>query len=256
MDGNGRWAVKKNRPRTMGHRAGLRALRSIVEHCGRIGVAQLTVFAFSSENWNRPEKEVSRLMELFMRALDKEGEELHENGVRLRFIGDMTAFPAPMQKKMRRAERRTAVNERMTLNVAANYGGRWDICNVARSLATDAAEGRLDPGSIDEALFESRLSLGTGAGPLDPHGRRDAHQQLPVMAGGVHGTVVHAGTVARFLTRPPRPVDPRLSLPGTALRQNQRTGTQEGGLMGAEALGSQGSRPMVFEAPNALSPDA
>ena len=100
MDGNGRWAQKRSRPRTFGHQAGLKALRKIVRHAGQIGVRELTVFAFSSENWNRPEKEVSRLMELFMRALDREARELHENGVRLRFIGDLTAFAPEMQQKI------------------------------------------------------------------------------------------------------------------------------------------------------------
>ena len=92
MDGNGRWAEKKNRPRTFGHQAGLKALRKIVERCVDIGVGELTVFAFSSENWNRPKKEVSRLMDLCLRALDREAKELHENGVKIRFIGDLTAF--------------------------------------------------------------------------------------------------------------------------------------------------------------------
>ena len=92
MDGNGRWAEKRNRPRTFGHQAGLKALRKVVEHSGKRGVKELTVFAFSSENWNRPQKEVSRLMELFMRALDRESKELNENGVRIRFIGDLSCF--------------------------------------------------------------------------------------------------------------------------------------------------------------------
>ena len=102
MDGNGRWAEKKNRPRTFGHQAGLKALRKIVERCGDIGVKELTVFAFSSENWNRPEKEVSRLMDLFLRALDREAKELHENGVKIRFIGDLTAFSPKCNKKWTR----------------------------------------------------------------------------------------------------------------------------------------------------------
>ena len=132
---------KKNRPRTFGHQAGLKALRKIVEHCGNIGVKELTVFAFSSENWNRPEKEVSRLMDLFMRALDREAKELHENEVRIRFIGDLTAFSPEMQQKMDKAMSQTAGNQRMTLNVAANYGGRWDIVNAARKTAKAFASG-------------------------------------------------------------------------------------------------------------------
>ncbi|MDH3940877.1 MAG: polyprenyl diphosphate synthase, partial [Xanthomonadales bacterium] len=131
MDGNGRWAERKNRPRTFGHQAGLKALRKIVEHSGRLGIRELTVFAFSSENWNRPDKEINRLMELFMRALDRETQQLHENGVRIRFIGNLSAFSSDLQKKIDLAMSRTRNNDRMTLNVAANYGGRWDIVNAA-----------------------------------------------------------------------------------------------------------------------------
>jgi undecaprenyl diphosphate synthase len=123
MDGNGRWAAKRGRPRSMGHQAGLKALRRIVEHCGKLGIAELTVFAFSSENWNRPKQEVSRLMDLFMRALGKETRELHENGVKLRFIGDLSAFSPALQKNIGIAVENPG-KQRMTLNVAVNYG-RW-----------------------------------------------------------------------------------------------------------------------------------
>ena len=103
MDGNGRWARQRKRPRTFGHQAGLKALRKIVEHCGRVGVTELTVFAFSSENWNRPKREVSRLMDLFMRALDRETRELHENKVRVRFIGQLDTFAPELREKVRQA---------------------------------------------------------------------------------------------------------------------------------------------------------
>jgi undecaprenyl diphosphate synthase len=165
MDGNGRWARKRKRPRTFGHQAGLKALRRIVEHCGRLGVGQLTVFAFSSENWNRPRHEVNRLMDLFMRALDKEARELHENNVRVRFIGNLSAFSPELQEKVRRAEAQTRNNDRMTLNVAANYGGRWDIVNAARLLAAEVAAGRLQAGQIDESLFRARLALAESGDP-------------------------------------------------------------------------------------------
>ena len=165
MDGNGRWAERRKRPRTFGHQAGLKALRKVVEHCGRRGVTELTVFAFSSENWNRPEKEVNRLMELFMRALDKEARELHENQVRIRFIGDLDRFAPELRAKVREATRLTRDNERMTLNVAANYGGRWDIVNAARKLARRAVRGEFDPDTIDEALFATEVAL---SGSSDP----------------------------------------------------------------------------------------
>jgi len=165
MDGNGRWAEQRRRPRSFGHQAGLKALRRIVEHCGRLGIGQLTVFAFSSENWSRPKREVTRLMDLFMRALDKEARELHENNVRLRFIGDLSAFSPELQQKVRRAEEQTRNNDRMLLNVAANYGGRWDIVNAARAVAADVAAGRLRPEEIDEARFAGRLALADSGDP-------------------------------------------------------------------------------------------
>ena len=165
MDGNGRWATGRNRPRTMGHQAGLKALRSIVEHCGRLGVAELTVFAFSSENWGRPEQEVSRLMELFMRALDKEARELHENGVRINFIGDTGAFSPGLQEKMNRAANLTGDNSRMTLNVAVNYGGRWDIVQAVRKLADSALRGLIKPEDISEKLISEQVCLGRGREP-------------------------------------------------------------------------------------------
>jgi undecaprenyl diphosphate synthase len=158
MDGNGRWAEQRKRPRTMGHQAGLRALRGTVEHCVRTGIGTLTVFAFSSENWYRPQREVARLMDLFMRTLDKEVSDLHDNGVRVCFIGAREAFQQELQESMRNAEELTAGNTTMTLNVAANYGGRWDILQAARRLAAAAARGEVDPSDIDQDLFAAALS--------------------------------------------------------------------------------------------------
>ena len=165
MDGNGRWAQKKNRPRTFGHQAGLKALRKIVRRCGDIGVKELTVFAFSSENWNRPKKEVSRLMDLFLRALDREAKELNENGVKIRFIGDLTAFSPEMQQKIDNAMSQTAGNQRMILNVAANYGGRWDIVNAARKTAQALASGSITLEQIDEDYFAGQATLGGSSDP-------------------------------------------------------------------------------------------
>lgn len=149
----------------MGHQAGLKALRKVVEHCGRCGIRELTVFAFSSENWSRPETEVSRLMDLFMRALDKEAAELHENRVRIRFIGDLSRFPQGLQDKIRGVLGSTPPNFKMTLNVAVNYGGRWDITSAARSLAAEVAAGRISPDRIDEETVASRLSTAGGSDP-------------------------------------------------------------------------------------------
>jgi undecaprenyl diphosphate synthase len=165
MDGNGRWAKKRNRPRTMGHQAGLKALRKTIEHCVKLGVETLTVFAFSSENWNRPEGEVSRLMELFLRALDKEASELHENGICLRFVGDKTAFKSNIQNKMTEAEQLTANNKRLVANIAVNYGGRWDITQAAARMAKAVIEGQVSPDNLDETEFARFLSLAKSPDP-------------------------------------------------------------------------------------------
>ncbi len=159
MDGNGRWALQRNRPRSMGHKAGLKALRSIIKHCGNLGVRELTVFAFSSENWNRPAPEVSRLMDLFMRALDREARELDENNVRIRFIGDVGAFSSALQQKIHRAQAQTAGNTRTTFNVAVNYGGRWDIVQATRKLAEDCSRGLIKPEDINEELLAKQICL-------------------------------------------------------------------------------------------------
>jgi len=165
MDGNGRWAKKRNRPRSMGHQAGLKALRATIERCVELGVETLTVFAFSSENWNRPAGEVSRLMELFLRALDKEAIELHENGICLRFVGDKTAFKPAIQKKMQEAEKLTVGNDRLTANIAVNYGGRWDITQAAAKMAKSVAKGLLSCDDIDETHFAQYLSLAKSPDP-------------------------------------------------------------------------------------------
>ena len=159
MDGNGRWAKKRNRPRSMGHQAGLKALRKTIRHCARIGVKTLTVFAFSSENWNRPAGEVSRLMEIFLKALDKEVEELHQKGVCIRFIGELKAFNPAIQTRMTAAQSLTAGNDRIVANVAVNYGGRWDITQAAKRMAKAVVEGNLSLDEVDENQFGQYMAL-------------------------------------------------------------------------------------------------
>ena len=159
MDGNGRWAAAKRLPRAAGHRAGVKALRAIIEHCIRRQVSAVTVFAFSSENWRRPRKEVDLLLDLFMESLDKQVAALNDNGVCLRFAGDRDAFPAKLRKAVQRAEELTANNTRLRLQVAANYGGRWDIARACRDIAGQAVAGGLDPAGVDEALFSRHLSF-------------------------------------------------------------------------------------------------
>ncbi len=165
MDGNGRWAKKRTRPRSMGHQAGLKSLRTCIEQCVYLGVKTLTVFAFSSENWKRPAAEVSRLMELFMRALNKEVKELHQNGIRIKFIGDKSAFKPAIEQKMLEAEILTRNNTRMLANIAVNYGGRWDITQAAKTLAVAISEGKLKADDVTEAGFSQFLALAESPDP-------------------------------------------------------------------------------------------
>ena len=159
MDGNGRWAKQRRRPRAFGHRAGVQAVRKVIEACIRAEVEVLTLFAFSSENWSRPEGEVRALMDLFLRALRKEARELAGNGVRLRFIGERSRFSPELRVAMADSESAALGAVRLTLNIAVNYGGRWDIVNAARALAKAARAGLIDPEAIDQASFEQHLSL-------------------------------------------------------------------------------------------------
>jgi undecaprenyl diphosphate synthase len=159
MDGNGRWAQQRRRPRAIGHRAGARAVNLCIDFCLDKGIGALTLFAFSSENWGRPEEEVGALMKLFMNALDREVAELHRRGVRVAFIGERAKFSEAIRARMDQAEALTAGNTRLALNIAASYGGRQDIAAAARSLAQDVADGRLRPEQVDEALFGTRVAL-------------------------------------------------------------------------------------------------
>jgi len=165
MDGNGRWAKKRKRPRSAGHQAGLKALRKTIRHCVRLGVRTLTVFAFSSENWNRPAGEVSRLMEIFLKALDKEVQELHQNGVCVRFIGDLTAFKPNLQARMSAAQSLTAGNDRLVANVAVNYGGRWDITQAAKRMASAVVEGYVSLAEVNEKQLGHYMALADSPDP-------------------------------------------------------------------------------------------
>jgi undecaprenyl diphosphate synthase len=160
MDGNGRWAEARGLPRHAGHKEGVRPVRLCIEECARRGVGALTLFAFSSENWQRPTIEVSGLMQLFLDAMDREVEELHKNKVRLRFIGDRTTLSVKLQARMAATEELTAGNPGLKLQVAVSYGGRWDIVQAARKLAAAVASGSLKADQIDEARFARELALG------------------------------------------------------------------------------------------------
>jgi len=159
MDGNGRWAEKRHQPRIMGHRAGVEAVRGVVEGCAKSGVEVLTLFAFSSENWRRPKQEVGLLLELFMTALGREVKRLHKNNVRLRVIGDIGGFSKALQKRIAEAQALTQENTGLTVVVAANYGGRWDITQAAKCLATQVQAGQLNVKDITPESMADAMSL-------------------------------------------------------------------------------------------------
>lgn len=157
MDGNGRWAAERGLPRTQGHRRGAEAVRRAVEAAVELGIEYLTLFGFSSENWNRPASEVTDLMGLLRRYLQSEIAELHREGVRLRVIGDRRRLAADIVRLIEDAEARTAGNTRINLTVALSYGGRQEIAAAAQRLAAEVAEGRLSAEEIDEQAFSTRL---------------------------------------------------------------------------------------------------
>ena len=159
MDGNGRWAQQRFRPRVIGHRAGARAVNSCIDFCIARGIGALTLFAFSSENWGRPSQEIDALMKLFLGALEREVAELHRRGVRIRFIGERSRFAEAIRQRMTNAETLTAGNQVLQLSIAASYGGRQDIAEAARALAREVAAGRLDPEAIDETLLGAHTAL-------------------------------------------------------------------------------------------------
>jgi undecaprenyl diphosphate synthase len=160
MDGNGRWAQARGLPRTAGHRAGVKAVRASIESCARKGIQALTLFAFSSENWQRPKEEVGLLMTLFLEALDREIAELHKNKIRMRFIGERGHLADDLLARMRAAEELTAANSGLTVAIAFAYGGRWDITQAARTLAADCVAGKLSVADIDEVKLGERMSIG------------------------------------------------------------------------------------------------
>ena len=165
MDGNGRWAQKRLMPRTYGHKKGVEATRKAISFYARAGVSQLTLFAFSSENWNRPKDEVSTLMSLFISSLKKNTDELHANGIRIRFIGDRSAFSQKLVSQIEESEAKTLKNKAMTLNVAANYGGQWDILQAVQKLAVKVESGELTSSQISSEVLSAELTL---AGSPDP----------------------------------------------------------------------------------------
>ena len=173
MDGNGRWAQERGQPRATGHHEGVTSVREITEACAELGVDFLTLYTFSTENWERPDAEINALMELLVSTVQKERDTLMENGVKLRTIGALSELPDTCETALAETKQDTAENRRMTLTLALSYSGRWELLQAARALAAQAAAGEIDPDEIDAALLEDHL---------DTHGMPDP--DLLVRTGG------------------------------------------------------------------------
>jgi len=165
MDGNGRWAQRRDQHRSVGHYEGVSSVRDVTETCVQVGVEYLTLYTFSTENWNRPAFEVNALMELLIRTIEKERETLMKNNVKLETIGDLRQLPGPCRDALDETKAMTADNDNMTLTLALSYSGRWEILEAVREIARAVQKGDLDPDSVDEALFASYLDT---AGMPDP----------------------------------------------------------------------------------------
>lgn len=159
MDGNGRWAQQRELLRAVGHRAGLKAVRKIVSYASTLGVRALTLYAFSSENWKRPQNEVSALLSLFIYALNREMKSLHNNNVKLNIIGDISQFNERLQTMIIKAEQLTKNNSGLVLNIAANYGGRWDIIQSTKKMVKHVLDGKITLDDITETYFASQISM-------------------------------------------------------------------------------------------------
>lgn len=177
MDGNGRWAKKRLKPRLFGHRAGVKAVRETLTCAAKLKIPAITLFAFSSENWKRPQEEVSVLMDLFLSALSKEVTRLHKNNLKLQIIGDKTKFNQKLQDKILEAEKLTANNTGTVINIAANYGGQWDITQAAQKLAQEVESGKLTASDITEDALSQHLCM-ADLPPVDLMIRTSGEQRI------------------------------------------------------------------------------
>jgi undecaprenyl diphosphate synthase len=158
MDGNGRWAKSHAKMRLSGHQEGAKSVKRAIEVCGELGIKYLTVYAFSTENWNRPHTEVNGLMNLLANSIDKEFDEIHRNKIRIRIIGQIDKLPPNLQKKLKVVIDKTKDNDALNFIIALSYSGRWDIINAVKNIATDCSDNRISPDMIDDSLFEKYLS--------------------------------------------------------------------------------------------------
>lgn len=165
MDGNGRWATKQGKPRVYGHQNAVQSVREVVEGCGELGIPYLTLYAFSTANWERPPEEVANLLELITVTINQELAELVRNQVRLVFIGDLQRLPASCQEMIQKAIQASQQNQGLQLTIALNYGGGWDLAEAAKAILRDVQAGNLKPQNIDAELFKSYLAMGTAPDP-------------------------------------------------------------------------------------------
>ena len=165
MDGNGRWAENCGKGRKFGHQKGAKSAREVVRYIGSLGIEYLTLYAFSTENWGRPIKEVNLLMSLFIETLDLEISDLNDNNVKIKFIGDRSSLKDSLVKKIEKAEILTTTNQGLKLSVALAYGGRWDIINAAKNILKKIKKSEVNPSDLDEKLFSSSLQLGDNPDP-------------------------------------------------------------------------------------------
>ena len=159
MDGNGRWAEQNGLTRSAGHRAGVKTLRNLIEYAAQLQLTTITVYAFSRENWQRPKKEVELLLDLFISSLESEVKDLHDNNIKLNFIGEIDEFSEKLKNSMNESELLTSKNSKLTLNIALNYSGRWDICNALLSIIDDITSKKITKNEINEELINKKLSL-------------------------------------------------------------------------------------------------
>lgn len=159
MDGNGRWAKRRHLPRVLGHQEGVKAVRKVIKHCGEIGIEVLTLFAFSSENWQRPEQEVNYLMTLFLNTLKNEIDKLAKNNVQLRMVGNLERFNSPLREWIAKSQELTAQNTGLKLIIAVNYSGQWDIVQAAQKILNQFKTGALETENLTRELFSDYLSL-------------------------------------------------------------------------------------------------
>ena len=229
MDGNGRWAKARGKPRVFGHTRGVDAVRASLQACGERGIEYLTLFAFSSENWRRPADEVSTLMKLFVSALRREVNKLVELGVRMRVVGDVSAFDAELRRLIAESEQKTERNAKLHLTICANYGGRWDIAQAARRAAEARASGRLGQPDRGRHRAAPRAVVRARSRPADPHRRRTAHQQLPAVAACLFRAALHRRPVAGLRCRRTRPRAGVVRHAAAPLRHDGRAGRRSAG---------------------------